>query len=417
MSGWGFDTRAVHASSAVPASGRASSTPLYDSAAFAYDTAEELEDVFAGRKPGYVYSRIANPTVAELESRLAALEGGRGAVALASGMAAVTAAIVALARSGDSIVFSRSLFGGTLLFAGQVLARMGIDARFADMDNLDTVAEATDETTRGIFVESIGNPKLDVIDVADVCAFAESKGVPVVVDNTLATPLLQQPGSLGAAIVVHSTTKFVTGNGTAIGGAIVDTGRYDWRCHSDPDLASSVTEAGQLGFLVHARRRIVQNVGSAMAPITAWTQLQGLPTLGLRVRRHCDNALALARYLEGNPAVREVGYPGLVSSPWHHIAKRTLDGGFGGLLTIRLGSKDRAFRLLGALELTTQLANLGDVKTLAIHPGSTIYRNCTPGERADAGVTDDLVRVSVGIETPDDIIEDFSQALDCIAKE
>lgn len=411
MESWGFDTQAIHASQPLPSGGRPTAPPLYDSAAFAYDSAEELEQVFAGRRPGYVYSRISNPTVAEFEARLAALEDGRGAVAVASGMAAVTAALTALAKSGDSVIISKSLFGGTLLLATTILPRHGIVVRSVDMEDPDAVAAAIDETTRAVFLESIGNPKLDVLPIREICAAATDRGVPTIVDNTLATPVLLRPKNHGAALVVHSTTKFINGSGTAVGGVVVDTGVFDWSRHLDADLAATVKRAGPFGFLVHLRRRIVQNVGSFMAPIVAWTQLQGVATLGLRVARHCENAVALARFLESRREVVAVNYPGLESSPWHGRAERTLSGGFGGLLTFRLGSQAAAFEVLNRLSLVSQLANLGDAKTLAIHPYSTIYHECSDEERSAAGVTEDLVRVSVGIETGSDIITDFSQAL------
>lgn len=411
MSSWGFDTQAVHTTQSMPASGRPTAQPLYDSAAFAYETAEELEQVFAGRRPGHVYSRISNPTVAAFEARIAALEEGRGAVALASGMAAVTAAVTALARSGDSVVFSRSLFGGTLLLARKVLPRYGVDSRFVDLENEEVLSASIDGTTRALFVESIGNPKLDVPRLDAVCSVASERGIPVIVDNTLATPVLLKPRAHGAALVVHSTTKYINGNGTSVGGAVVDTGVFDWSRHPDGDLVATTERAGGFGFLVHLRRRIVQNIGSFMAPIVAWTQLQGVPTLGLRVRRQCENALALARFLDRHRAVEAVHYPGLPSSRWYEAAAALLDGGFGGLLTLRLGSRDRAYTCLNALTLVSQLANLGDAKTLAIHPASTIYRDCSEEERRDAGVHDDLIRVSVGIETIEDIIQDFAQAL------
>lgn len=411
MRSWGFDTQAVHATQRMPSAGTPTAPPLYDSAAFAYESAEELEQVFAGRRPGHVYSRISNPTVATFEARVSALEGGRGAVALASGMAAVTAAISALARSGDSVVFGRSLFGGTLLLATKVLPRLGIHARFVDLEDTDALSAALDATSRAVFMESIGNPKLDVPRIDAICAAAGERGVPVIVDNTLATPVLLKPKEHGASLVVHSTTKYINGNGTAVGGAVVDTGVYDWSKHPDPDLAGATKGAGGFGFLVHLRRQIVQNVGSFMAPIVAWTQLQGITTLGLRVTRQSENALALAQYLHQHHEVESVNYPGLHSSPWHENAVAMLDGGFGGLLTVRLGSKDRAYACLNALSLVSQLANLGDAKTLAIHPASTIYRDCSNDERRDAGVEDDLIRISVGIETIEDILEDFARAL------
>ncbi len=412
MTDWGFETKAIHVGAEISKEWGATQTPLYQSAAFAHPGLEELEEVFAGRRGGYLYSRIGNPTVSVFEQRMAALEGGVGALAAASGMAAIATVAFALTRQGDRIVASSSLFGGTLGLFDRVFGRFGVETRYVSPTDLDAVRAAISGRTRLLFVETIGNPKVDVPDVKALAAIASERGVPLVVDGTLSTPYLFRAREHGAAIVVHSATKYITGNGSAVGGVLVDLGTFDWSTHPDPDLRDASRRVGRdLAFLSTARRVVQQNVGSSQSPMNAWLHASGLETLALRMERHCSNALALARALAAHRGVEAVGYPGLDDSPWHAAAQRQFGGRYGALLTVRLGSRERCFRASRALRLARITPNLGDARTLVIHPASTIYRDADEKARLAAGAPDDLLRVSVGIETPADIVADFEQAI------
>ncbi len=412
MADWGFETKAIHAGRELAREWGATNVPLHQSAAFAQPGAEELEEVFAGRRPGYLYSRIANPTVGVFEQRMTALEGGVGALAAASGMAAIATIGFALTRNGDRIVAGSSLFAGTIALFDRVFGRYGVETVTVDPSDTRAVRAAINDRARFVFVETIGNPRLDVPDIKALAAVAAEKQVPLVVDGTLATPCLFAAREHGAAIVVHSSTKYITGNGSAVGGVFVDLGTFDWSGHPDPDLREASSRFGsQVAFLAVARRHVQQNTGSSQSPMNAWLHAAGLETLALRMERHCSNALALARALSGHAGVEAVGYPGLETSPWHAIARHQFGGRYGGLLTLRLGSRERCFKACRALRLARNAANLGDARTLVIHPASTIYRDTDEKARLAAGVTDDLLRVSVGIETTADILADFDQAL------
>jgi O-acetylhomoserine (thiol)-lyase len=412
MTEWGFETRAIHAGKDLAREWGSTNGPLHQTAAFSHPGAEEMEEVFAGRRAGYTYSRIANPTVGVFEQRMAAVEGGVGALAASSGMAAIATVLFTLTRQGDRVVAGSSLFGGTLALFDRVFRRYGVEAVTVDSGDLAAVRAAINDRTRLLFVEMIGNPRLDVPDVEALAAVAAERQVPLVVDSTLATPYLFRPREHGAAIVVHSSTKYITGNGSAIGGVLVDLGTFDWSTQADQDLREAARKVGpQLAFLATARRVVQQNTGSSQSPMNAWLHAAGLETLALRMERHCSNALALARALAARPGVEAVSYPGLETSPWHQAARRQFGGRYGGLLTLRLGSRERCFKACRALRLARNAANLGDVRTLVIHPASTIYRETDEKARLAAGVTDDLLRVSVGIETAADILEDFSEAV------
>jgi O-acetylhomoserine (thiol)-lyase len=409
---WGFETKAIHVGEGISTEWGATQTPLYQSAAFAHPGLEEIEEVFAGRRGGYLYSRIANPTVSVFEQRMAALEGGVGALASASGMAAIATVAFTLTRQGDSIVAGSSLFGGTLGLFDRVFGRYGVETRYVSPTDVDAVRDAIDGRTRLVFVETIGNPKVDVPDVQALAAVASERGVPLVVDGTLCTPYLFRARDHGAAIVVHSATKYITGNGSAVGGVLVDLGTFDWSAHPEPDLRETALKVGrELAFLGAARRVAQQSIGSSPSPMSAWLHAAGLETLALRMERHCSNAFALARALARHPGVAAVGYPGLEESPWHDAARRQFGGRYGALLTVRLGSRERCFRAGRALRLARITPNLGDARTLVIHPASTIYRDADERARLAAGAPDDLLRVSVGIETEADIVADFEQAI------
>ena len=412
MSEWGFETRAIHSGHSSERHNGATTIPIYETAAFAYSTAEELAEVFDGKRAGHIYSRISNPTVQAFELKMSALEKGVGALATASGMAAIATILFALCRQNDEIVSSSSLFGGTLLLFNKIFKKYGVGVHFVDPLDLDLFRKAVSSKTSLIFLETISNPKLDVPDIGKIAELAREKGVPLVVDSTLTTPYLFKARDFGASLVVHSNTKYIAGNGSTIGGVVVDTGIFDWKEYRDNELKEMASRRGSdLAFLSLARSYVLQNTGSCLSPVNAYLHSLGLETLALRMERHCSNALALSEFLAHHPKIVQVNYPGLKSSPHFAIARLQYREHFGGLLNFRLGSKDKCYRLINNLKLVQNAANLGDAKTLIIHPASTIYHDCSQEERIKAGVSEDLVRVSVGIETIEDIIEDFDQAL------
>jgi O-acetylhomoserine (thiol)-lyase len=417
-------TRAVHAGqeTADPTT-HARAVPIYATTSYVFDGPEHAADLFGLRQPGNIYTRIMNPTTDVFERRIAELEGGVAAVATASGQAAETLAILNLAKAGDSIVSSSTLYGGTHALFTHTLPRLGITTRFVDIHDPSTVAAAIDGTTRAVYVETIGNPKLDVPDFATLAGVAHAAGVPLVVDNTFATPLLCRPFDHGADIVVHSATKWIGGHGTAIGGIVVDGGRFDFarapRFRSffvDPEPAyHGLCFAELFGSAAYAARLrviLLRDLGACVSPFNSFLFLQGLETLHLRVVRHSENALALSRHLERHPAVAWVSYPGLASHPSHPLAARYLDGGFGGVLTFGVrGGEAAARRTIARAKLFSLVANVGDAKSLIIHPWSTTHEQLSEAERRAAGVTPDLIRISAGIEEIEDLIEDLDQAL------
>jgi O-acetylhomoserine (thiol)-lyase len=363
-----------------------------------------------------------NPTTGVFEERIAALEGGVGALALASGQAAETLTILNLARAGQNIVSSSSLYGGTYNLFHYTLAKVGIDVRFVDGSDAANYAAVTDENTRAWYAETIGNPRLDVADLDAISAAAHAHGVPFIVDNTFA-PLLARPFDHGVDIVVHSATKWIGGHGTVIGGVVVDSGKFDWaaspRFHEDfvaPDPSYhgvSYTEAfGPLAFILKLRVVYLRDIGAALSPWNAWQFIQGLETLPLRIERHSQNALAVAQWLQDRPEVEWVNYPGLASHPSNEIAKRILKGGFGGIITFGIkGGVEAGRKLIDSVKLFSLLANVGDAKSLIIHPASTTHQQLSAEEQLATGVTDDLIRLSIGVEHIDDILADLDQAL------
>jgi O-acetylhomoserine (thiol)-lyase len=391
--------------------------PIFQTAAFGYASAEEMADVFAGRAPGHVYTRLSNPTTLALERRLTAAEDGIGSLATASGMAAIAATTLGLLRPGDEIVAAKGIFGGAVSFFRNVLGRLNIRAVFVDGADTALVEASVTVRTRAIFVETIGNPGMDVPDLPALGRLARARNIPLIVDSTLTTPELVRPGEHGAALVVHSTSKFINGHGTAIGGAVIDTGRFDWSRGPFEDVAAIARRAGAHAFLAHLRLVIARDLGGCPAPQSSFLMLQGLDTLSLRLKVHCENALALARALTDDPRVAAVGYPGLASSPHFERAQRLFGGRAGAVLTLRLGSLARAFAFINALRSARRVANLGETHTLVIHPASTIFREYQPEDRLSLGVSDDLVRVSVGLEPFPVILADFQQALASAEKE
>jgi len=406
-----IETLVLHGAYAPEPATGAAAPPIFQSTSFAHRTAEELEAVFAGREAGFVYTRIGNPTLASFERRMAVLEDGIAAVSCASGMAAISAVALTLAGAGDEIVSGASVFGGTHSLFKHGLSRYGITTRFVEATDVEAYRRAIGERTRLVFVETIGNPRLDVPDLAALAAAAHANGVPLVVDNTLTTPVLLRPKTLGADIVVHSTSKFINGHGTAVGGVVVDCGAFDWSQARYAHLRRFYDRVGGLAFTAALRQRVLRELGFCCSPFNAFLTAIGVESLVVRVERHCSNALAAAEFLSGDARVEEVRYPGLPAHREHELARRQFGERYGALLTLRLGAKERCFRFINGLKRAQNLANLGDAKTLVIHPASTICRGADEGERRAMGVTDDLVRFSIGIEHVDDIVEDIDASL------
>ena len=408
-----FDSLLVHGGLEAGPAG-ATAVPIVQSSSFAYQSAEDLEDVFRGRAVGQVYTRLGNPTTEALERRLALLEGGGAAIATASGMAAITTAVLTILRAGDEILSSSSLFGGTFSLFRDTLSNYGITARFVDPLNLDAFSQEINERTRLLFVETIGNPKLDVPDIPALAARAHSAGIPIMVDSTVTSPCLANGAQLEADILAYSTSKYINGTGTTIGGAIIDRGVFNWDSPKFPHFEKFHKKYRNFAFTARARKLVHKDLGACAAPFNSFLLTEGIQTLSLRMERHCSNALALARFLKTHPKVGWVSYPGLEDSPHHTVATRLYGGRYGGLLTFGTGDKASAFRVINNLKLAKNLANIGDAKTLVIHPASTICADYNAEEKGLMGVTEDLVRVSAGIEDRQDIIEDFKNALDAL---
>ena len=406
-----FDTKLIHGGTTLGPSG-ATKTPIVQASAFAYSSAEELEDIFKGRAIGQVYTRIGNPTLESLEKRLAVIENGIAAIVTASGMAAITTAVMAIVRSGDEILSSSSLFGGTYSLFHDTLANYGVKTRFVDPTDLNALEAAVNDSTRLIFVETIGNPKMDVPDIAAFAAIAKKSGIPLMVDATVSTPYLARVQELGADIIIHSTSKYINGTANSIGGAIIDAGSFDWQSDKFPHFEQFYRKYRNFAFTARTRKLIHKDFGACAAPMNAFLLGEGLETLALRMERHCSNAMRVAQFLNSHEKVTWVNYPGLPDSPFFEVAKRQFNGRFGGLLTFGLADKASAFRLINGLSLAKNLANIGDTKTLVIHPASTICADYTAEVKALMGVSEELVRVSVGIEDVDDILEDFAAALE-----
>lgn len=420
---WKPETIAVHGGYSPDPTTRAVAVPIYQTVAYAFDSTQHGADLFDLKVPGNIYSRIMNPTNAVLEQRMAALEGGIGALALASGQAAVTYAIQTIAEAGDNIVSSSALYGGTYNLFAHTLPQFGISTRFADYRDPQAFAGLIDERTKAVFVESIGNPRGNITDIEAVAAVAHAHGVPLIVDNTVATPYLLRPIDFGADIVVHSLTKYLGGHGNSLGGAIVDSGRFPWAQHkarfgrlNEPDVSYHgvvYTEAlGEAAYIGRARVVPLRNTGAALSPFNAFLILQGIETLALRMDRINANTLAVAQYLQQHARVQWVNYAALPDHPEHALARKYLRGHGSGVLTFGLpGGREAGARFLDALQLFTRLVNIGDAKSLATHPASTTHRQLSPEELDKAGVGIDTVRLSLGIEHIDDLLADLEQAL------
>ena len=418
-----FATLAVHAGQTPDPTTGACAVPIYQTASYVFQNADHAGRLFGLQEFGNIYTRIMNPTTDVFEKRVAALEGGVAGLATASGMAAETLALTTLASSGDEIVSTTSLYGGTYTLLRYTFERLGITVRFVDPDDFAGLRAAINEKTRAVYAETLGNPKLDVVDIEQFAAIAHEHGLPLVIDNTAASAALVRPIEWGADIVINSATKFLGGHGTTIAGVIVDAGKFDWAASgrfknfTEPDPSYhglSYTEAfGPLAFILKARVQGLRDTGAALAPHSAFLLLQGIETLHLRLERHSQNALAVARHLEKHPGVEWVNYPGLESSPYHARAKKYLPNGEGALVTFGIkGGFAAGKKLIDGLKLFSLLANIGDAKSLVIHPASTTHQQLTVEEQAATGVTPELVRLSVGIEDIRDILADLDQAIE-----
>ena len=417
------ETLALHAGQEPDSATNARAVPIYQTTSYTFNDTDHAANLFALAEPGNIYTRIMNPTWNVLEERLTALEGGVGALVTASGQAAVTYAVLNIARAGDNIISTSQLYGGTYNFFAHTLPQYGVEVRWVDADDPSAVAAATDDRTRLVFAETIGNPKLNVVDIPAWADAAHAQGLPLILDNTVATPIGTRAFEFGADIVVHSLTKFIGGHGTSIGGAIVDSGNFDWDANAarfpgltqpDPSYHGVVWRdaLGPAAFIGRARTVLLRNTGAALSPFNAFLFLQGIETLPLRMERHNANALAVARYLENHDAVEWVYYPGLESSAYYDVAQRVLQGGSGALVTFGVkGGAAAGKAFIESLKLFSHLANIGDAKSLAIHNASTTHSQLSEEELASAGVSQETVRLSVGIEHIDDILGDLEQAL------
>ncbi|HEX6364609.1 MAG TPA: bifunctional o-acetylhomoserine/o-acetylserine sulfhydrylase [Agromyces sp.] len=422
---WRFETKQVHSGAAPDPATNARATPIYQTTSYVFDSAEHAKNLFALAEFGNIYTRIQNPTQAVVEERVAALEGGTGALLLASGQSATTFAVLNIAQAGDHIVSSSSIYGGTYNLFKYTLAKLGIETTFVEnQDDADEWRRAIRPNTKLLFAETIGNPKINVLDIRLVADIAHDGGVPLIVDNTIATPFLIRPFEHGADIVVHSATKFLGGHGTTIGGVIVDGGAFAWSKNverfpglTEPDPsyhgASYTTAVGDgLAYIIKARVQLLRDLGSAISPNSAWLLLQGIETLSLRVERHVQNAQEIAEWLENHPDVASVNYSGLPSSPWYAAANAYAPKGVGAVLSFELkGGVDAGRALVDNLALFSHLANIGDVRSLVIHPASTTHSQLTPEQQLTAGVTPGLVRLTVGIENIDDLKADLDAGL------
>ncbi len=424
------ETLAIHAGQIPDAATGARALPIYQTTSFVFDSADHAASLFNLQTFGNVYSRLSNPTVAVLEERVAALEGGRAALASASGMAAEAMALLTLLQQGDHVVAAGALYGGSVSMLAVNLARLGIETTFVDARSIDAFAAAMRPTTRAVFAESLGNPSLQVLDIAAVAAVAHGHGVPLVVDNTVPSPFLCNPIRFGADIVVHSATKYLGGHGTTLAGVMVESGRFPWDNGKFPGMTEPskgyhgvrfFETFGDFGFTMRARMETLRVYGAALAPTSAWQILQGIETLPLRMERHCANALAVARFLEAHPRVGWVNYPGLREHADHALVARQMrtvgeTPGASGLLAFGVkGGLAAGVRFIEAAQLMSHLANIGDTRTLVIHPASTTHRQLDEAQQLAAGVAQDMVRISVGLEHVDDILWDIDQALAAVA--
>lgn len=419
-----LETIALHSGYESEPTTKSAAVPIYQTTSYTFDDTQHGADLFDLKVPGNIYTRIMNPTTAVLEQRMAEMEGGIAGLAVASGMAAITYSIQCICATGDNIISTSQLYGGTYNLFAHSLPRQGIDVRMASADDYDGLEALIDENTKLMFCESIGNPAGNIVDIEKLATIAHKHGIPLVVDNTVATPYLCRPIDYGADIVIHALTKYIGGHGTTIGGIIIDSGKFDWAAHKerfavlnepDPSYHGVVyTEAlGAAAYIGRCRVAPLRNTGSALSPHSAFLLLQGLETLGLRMERHCENTEAVAAYLQNHPKVSWVNYGTLDDSPYKAISEKITDGKASGILSFGIeGGKEAGAKFIDALQMILRLVNIGDAKSLACHPATTTHRQLNPEELATAGVSEDLIRLSIGIEHIDDIIADIEQAIE-----
>lgn len=420
-----FETLQLHAGQRPDAETKSRAVPIYQTTSFVFEDVQEAEDLFALRKPGNIYTRIGNPTVAVFEERMAALERGVGALATASGMAALTYTILGLAHAGDHVVAATTIYGGTFNLLKETLPRYGITTTFVDIENLDEVKAAIQDNTKLVLIETLGNPLINIPDIEKVADIAHSHQIPLVADNTFGTPYLINVFEHGVDISVHSATKFIGGHGTTIGGVIVDSGKFDWAAsgkfqqfvEEDPSYhnISYTRDIGPASFIIALRVQLLRDTGAAISPFNAFLLLQGLETLSLRVERHIENTQKIVDFLESHPKVEKVNYPGLPSSPYYDLAQKYFPKGAGSIFTFHVkGGSAEAGQLIDQLEIFSNLANVADAKSLVVHPYTTTHSQLSEEELAACGVTPNQIRISVGLENADDLIEDLRLALETI---
>ncbi|MEQ9617996.1 MAG: O-acetylhomoserine aminocarboxypropyltransferase/cysteine synthase [Deltaproteobacteria bacterium] len=419
---FGFETLCIHAGQLPDSATGSRAAPIYQTSAYVFDSADHAASLFNLQTFGNIYTRIMNPTNAAFEERMAALEGGRAAVAVSSGMAAQMVAILNILKSGDELVSSSTLYGGTYSQFDVNFRDLGINVTFVNPDQPENFKNAITDRTKALFAETISNPLGNVLDIEAVSKIAREAGIPLIVDNTFATPYLCRPFEFGADIIVHSATKFICGHGTSIGGVLIESGKFPWDNGKFPGMTEPskgyhgvrfYETFGDFGYTMKARCEILRTFGPALSPFNSFLFLQGLETLNLRMERHCSNALSVAEFLKDHPAVNWVNYPGLPDSPYYELSKKYLPGGAGSIFTFGIkGGKEAGIRFIESLDLLSHLANVGDAKTLIIHPASTTHRQLNEEEQELAGVNPEMIRISVGIETLEDILWDIENALE-----
>jgi O-acetylhomoserine (thiol)-lyase len=408
----GFATKAIHGGTTGREAYGALRTPVYDTVAFEHDSARSIQLAFEGKKPAHVYSRITNPTVQDFEQKIRLLSGGTGVLAVASGMAAISNTLFTLAEAGSNIVTTRHLFGNSLSLLEKTFAPWGLEIRFTDMSNPNEVDNTIDSNTRAIFIESITNPQLEVADSLRIGRIAKKHAIPLIMDNTLMTPYLFDTKKAGVDIELLSTTKYISGGATSLGGIIIDNGTFDWR--KSPRLTEFAAKAGPMAFIATLRQEVFRNIGACMSPHNAYLQNLGIETMNLRIDKSCENTGIIARYLENHPTVKEVHYPGLPSSQFHPIAKKQFHDKFGGLLTFDLENQADCFTFIDNLQLIKRATNVNDNKTLVLHPFSTIFAEYSKEEKDKMGVRSTMVRLAVGIEDSEDLLDDIEKGLEAL---
>ncbi|MEN8142885.1 MAG: PLP-dependent transferase [Thermodesulfobacteriota bacterium] len=403
----GFSTMAIHGPASLRDSKGALRTPVYDSVAFEHESADSLRRTFEGKKLAHAYSRISNPTVTDFEQRVQLISGGVGVLAVSSGMAAISNIILTIGGAGANIVASKHMFGNTLSLLERTLKPWGLEVKYVSTDDPLEIGEAIDENTSAVFIETITNPQMDVPDCRQISEIAAAHQVPLILDNTLMTPYLFNSGDHGVNIELLSSTKYISGGATSVGGVIIDNGNFDWR--NSPRLKERAQKQGSMALIAALRQEVYRNVGACLAPHNAYLQTLGLETMSLRIEKSCANTQALAGYLEAHPRIKGVNYPGLMSSPYHEIADRQFGGRYGGVLTFDLETEQQCFAFTDALQLIRRATNINDNKTLVIHPSSTIFAEYTDEEKLEMGVRPTMLRLSVGIEDHEDLIADLEE--------